>query len=35
MTHNIVKVRTNSTKTLITLADELTSDETKDIVPIL
>ncbi len=29
MAHNIVKVRTNSTKTLITLADELTQDEIK------
>lgn len=35
MTHNIVKVRTNSTKTLLTLAEDLTPAEVKEIVPIL
>ena len=35
MTHNIVKVRTNSTKTLITLAEDLSAAEVKEILPIL
>lgn len=35
MTHNIIKVRTNSTKTLITLVEDLNEDEIKDIIPIL
>jgi hypothetical protein len=35
LTHSIVKVRTNSTKTLLSLWEELTADEIRDLVGIL
>lgn len=35
MTHHVVKVRTNSTKTLLTLAGELTAAEAQELVPVL
>ena len=35
MSHSIIKVRTNSTKTLLNLAEDLEEDEIKDLLPLL
>ena len=35
LSHSIIKVRTNSTKTLLNLAEDLEEDEIKDLLPLL
>lgn len=35
LSHSIVKVRTNSTKTLVGLAEDLEEDEVKELLPLL
>lgn len=35
LSHSVLKVRTNSTKTLITLAEDLSEEEIKELLPLL